>query len=208
MKKALFFIMVAAIGLMSAQAQISAGIKGGLTMANMNLDEPENTSADFALGGHAAVFLKTGKGLFGFQPEVMFIQKGTRLNSTNDAAYSQLTMNYIDVPLLARISIGINVVQVYLNIGPYGGYWIGGKTKDYTYDPVQAKWITDKDDYEFDDDHDIRYDAGIVAGAGVRVLMLMFEVRYGHGFINVFDYDNDDSKYQNRYLNFTLGLQL
>jgi hypothetical protein len=151
--------------------------------------------------------LRTGKGLFSFQPEVMFIQKGTRFNSTKDATYSQLTMNYIDVPLLLRATIGIKIVEVYFNLGPYGGYWIGGKQKNYFYDDQQMKWVTDKDTYEFDDDQDVRYDVGIVGGVGVKVLMIIFEVRYGQGFIDVFDYENDNSE-TNRYFNFTLGVQL
>jgi len=192
----------------SAQAQVSVGFKGGLTMANLSFESMEHATADYAIGGHAAVFLKTGKGLFGFQPELMFIQKGTRLNSKSDATFSQLSMNYIDVPLLLRATIGIKIVEVYFNLGPYGGYWIGGKSKDYFYDDSQSKWVTEKDSYDFNDDHDVRYDVGIVGGIGVKVLMIIFEVRYGQGFIDVFDYQDDNNKETNRYFNFTLGVQL
>ena len=208
MKKVLSLIIICTLFIGTAQSQLSVGFKGGLTLANISFDVPHGISADYALGGHAAVFLKSGKGLFTFQPEFMFIQKGSRINSTSDATYSQLTMNYFDVPLLLRVTIGIKIVEVYINLGPYGGYWISGKTKNYFYDDTQGQWVTDKETYDFDTDHDVRYDAGIVGGVGVKVLMFLFEVRYGHGFIDVFDYQDDNNKEQNRYFNFSLGIQI
>ncbi|MEE4257225.1 MAG: porin family protein [Bacteroidales bacterium] len=208
MKKVLLPVVLLLLFSFTSFSQVSVGFKGGLTMANLSFDDLHHASADYAFGWHGAVFLKSGSGLFSFQPEVMFIQKGTRINSTQDATYSQLTMNYIDVPLLLRATIGIKIVEVYFNLGPYGGYWIGGKYKNYFYDDQQMKWVTDKDTYEFDDDHDVRYDAGIVGGVGVKVLMLLFEVRYGHGFIDVFDSEQSSDKETNRYFNFTLGIQL
>jgi hypothetical protein len=208
MRNLIIFTIAAFFCLSFAQAQVSVGFKGGLTMANLSTEDFEAATADYSFGGHAAIFLRTGKGLFSFQPEVMWIQKGTRINATSDATYRQFTMNYIDVPLLLRATIGIKIVEVYLNLGPYGGYWINGKTKDYYYDDTQSKWITDKDTYEFDEDHDVRFDAGIVGGVGVKVLMLLFEVRYGHGFIDVFDYENSNENDTHNYFNFTLGIQL
>jgi len=207
MKKGILLIIIGALFMTTAQAQFSIGAKGGLTLANLSGLDGDGSTADLALGWNATVFFKFGKGLFSFQPEVMFIQKGTRLNSSSDATYSQLSMNYIDVPLLLRTTIGIKIVEIYINLGPYAGYWIGGKTKNYFYDDSQSQWITDKEDYDFDDDHDVRYDVGIVAGVGVKVLMIIFEVRYGHGFIDVFDSEHNTDTQNNRYINLSLGVQ-
>ena len=102
-------------------AQFAIGVKGGLTMARMNLDLQYNLSADYNFGGHAAVFAKIGKGLLSFQPEVMFIQKGTTVNNQQNSDYAKGVFNYIDVPLLARATIGIKLVEIYFNIGGYGG---------------------------------------------------------------------------------------
>lgn len=207
MKKIIVLIFVCALFTTAAQAQMKVGFKGGLTLANLSFESSNHYSVDYRIGGHGAVYLKTGKGLLSFQPEVMFIQKGFRINSTEDATFSQLSMNYIDVPLLLRVSINLKVVELYFNVGGYGGYWLGGKSKDYFYDDAQAKWVTETDSYEFDSDHDVRFDAGLVGGVGVRVLMFMFEVRYGQGFIDVKDYADDSNKETNRYFNFSLGLQ-
>ena len=54
----------------------------------------------------------------------------------------------------------------------------------------------------------MRFDAGIVGGVGVKVLMLLFEVRYGHGFIDVFDSEYSNNSETNSYFNITLGVQL
>ena len=208
MKRILALLFVSVLIMGTTHAQISVGVKGGLTISNLSYDVGNWASADYAFGGHAAVFLRTGKGLFSFQPEFMFIQKGSRINSTSDATYSQLSMNYFDLPLLLRITIGIKVVEVYFNLGPYGGYWFSGKTKNYYYDDSQGVWITNKDNYEFDDDHDVRFDAGLVGGVGVKVLMILLELRYGQGFIDVFDYKDNNNKELNRYFNVTLGVQI
>lgn len=208
MKKVIVLIFICSLFMTAAHAQKKFGIKGGLTMANLTFETDNHASADFALGGHAAVFMKTGKGLFGFQPEVMWIQKGTRINSTENASYAQLSMNYIDVPLLLRISINLKVVELYFNLGAYGGYWLSGKSKEHYYDATQSKWVTDKETYEFDSDHDVRYDAGAIGGVGVRALFIMFEVRYGHGFIDVFDSEYSTDKQTNSYLNFSLGFTI
>ena len=207
MKKVLSLIIICTLFIGTAQSQLSVGFKGGLTLANISFDVPHGISADYAIGGHAAVFLKSGKGLFTFQPEFMYIQKGARINSTSDASYEQITMNYFDVPLLLRVTIGIKIVEVYINLGPYGGYWFSGKTKEYSYNDTQGKWVTDKKSHDFTD-HDVRYDAGIVGGVVVKVLMFLFEVRYGHGFIDVYDSESNNNKDQNRYFNFSLGIQI
>lgn len=207
MKKILLLLLLFAAFSYSAQSQLSVGVKGGLTIASMSFDDNEFGTFDMALGGHAGVFLRSGKGLFSFQPEVMWIQKGTRFNAKSNAAYSQLTMNYIDVPLLLRATIGIKIVEVYINLGPYGGYWISGKNKNYFYDDTQSKWVTEKETYDFDDDTDVRFDAGLVGGVGVKVLMIIFEVRYGQGFIDVFDNEDNNNEW-NSYFNISLGVQL
>ena len=207
MKKVLVLLSLAVMFTFAAQSQVSVGVKGGLTIANMSFENNEFGTFDAALGGHAAIFLRTGKGLFSFQPEVMWIQKGSRFNLKSDATYTQLTMNYIDVPLLLRATIGIKIVEVYFNLGPYAGYWISGASKDYFYDDSQSKWVTEKDSYDFDDDYDVRFDAGLVGGVGVKVLMIIFEMRYGQGFIDVFDNEDNNNEWHS-YFNFTLGVQL
>jgi hypothetical protein len=51
------------------------------------------------------------------------------------------------------------------------------------------------------------FDGGIIFGAGLKVLSLVFEVRYGHGLANVC---TDTELYQeskNQYMNISLGVQ-
>jgi len=207
MKKVFLLIFISALFMTNTHAQFSIGAKAGLTLANLSNLDLEHGTADIALGWNATVFAKIGKGLFSFQPEVMFIQKGTRINSKSDAAFAQLTMNYIDVPLLLRTTIGIKIVEIYINLGPYAGYWISGKDKLYFYDDSQSTWVTKKEDYDFDDNHDVRYDVGLVGGVGVKVLMIILEARYGHGFIDVFDSEHPAGNQNNSYFNISLGVQ-
>jgi len=199
MKRFLTVIFIGALLISTAQGQFAIGVKGGLTMSKINLDMPDELSADIHYGGHAGVFFKFGKGILSFQPEVMFIQKGVQINHKENSDYAKATLNYIDVPLLLRGTLGIKLVEVYINLGPYAGYMISNKGK------LSIENDPDKKDFSLQVDNDI--DAGIIFGAGIKVLVIVFEIRYGLGLVNV---STDTDTYQdskNNYLNFTLGVQ-
>ena len=199
MKKLLLFVTAVVLVFTVAQAQFDFGVKGGLTMARINLDLQANISADFQYGAHGAVFFNIGKGLLSFQPEVMFIQKGVHVNDMQNDDYAQYTLNYIDVPMLARATIGLGLVDIYFNFGGYGGYLLSSKQK------ISIKEDINGHGYEVTELNE--WDAGIIIGAGVKVLSLIFELRCGQGLVNV---SNNTERYQdskNTYLNITLGVQ-
>ena len=189
-----------------AQAQFSFGVKGGLTVSDMNIDVIPDTAMDPIFGYNAGVFFKIGDGLFSFQPEVMFVRKGTMFNDKESDWYTQYNMNYIDVPLLARIGINLKVAELYFNLGPYVGYFVSAKVNENTYDEATNQWVTDTYTYEFDKNITGRWDAGIVMGVGVRLLMVIFEVRYNTGLINIANEDLYNSS-KHKYLSLSLGVQ-
>jgi hypothetical protein len=208
MKRIIFLVLFGAILATGSQAQFSFGAKGGLTIADMDLDVEPDTAIDFILGGHAGVFFKIGDGLFSFQPEVMYVRRGARKVVEGSEYYRQVNMNYIDVPLLARLSFNLKVAELYFNFGPYVGYMMSAKINDKTFDEEQNAWVESDYKYDFDEEFVGRWDVGAVMGAGVRVLMIIVEVRYNHGFINIANkdilrYDNSN----NKFLNVSLGVQ-
>ena len=207
MKKILILTLVLFLGTHTLKAQIHGGVKGGLSMATMNVDAPVGYDTPFKLGFWGGGFLVIGDGLFRFQPEVLYVQKGVSLERSGTVEYTRATMSYLEVPLMARIHIGINMVNLYFNVGGYGGYWLSGKSTAYYPDPTTGNIEKTTTDHDFDDDYDNRFDAGLVFGVGVKVTVVFFEVRYSLGLVN----SQKKGEYQNEtklsYLGVALGVQ-
>ena len=61
MMRKLFLLVFSLFIFISTQAQFEFGIKGGVTIAHMNLDIPLEFSNSPNFGGHAAVFFVIGE---------------------------------------------------------------------------------------------------------------------------------------------------
>lgn len=199
MKRIFLVITLIFLSIFVTEAQFGWGIKGGLTMGRVNLNLDDNLSGEYNLGGHGGVFFRIGDKMIAFQPEVMFTQKGVHINDMKSDDFAQTTLNYLEFPILARASLNLNAVEIYFNGGGYGSYLLSSKQKN-SFDGDQGG-----DDYSLDDLQE--YDAGIILGMGVKVLALMFEVRYGLGLVNI---TNNTEKYRdskNTSINISLGVQ-
>lgn len=103
------------------------GIKAGINYSNVYDSEGENFQADSKIGFAGGVFLAIPFGkLFGFQPEILYSQKGYQSTGTLlGSTYSMTrTTNWIDVPLL----FSFKPVQ-YINLvaGPQYSYLLSRK---------------------------------------------------------------------------------
>jgi hypothetical protein len=207
MKKILILTLVLFLGTHTLKAQIHGGVKGGLSMATMNVDAPVGYDTPFKLGFWGGGFLVLGDGLFRFQPEVLYVQKGVSLEKSGTVEYARSTMSYLEVPLMTRIHLGFNIVNLYFNVGGYGGYWLSGKTTAYFPDPTTGQLGETTTDYEFDDDFDNRFDAGLVFGVGVKVTVVLLEVRYSLGLVNSQKTGENKNDTKLSYLGVALGVQ-
>ncbi|MBK0381487.1 PorT family protein [Pedobacter sp. SD-b] len=105
-------------GLVNAQSTKSGlpsfGIKGGVNFANIIKTDNPDYKTDYNTGFNAGVFVNIPIiSPLSFQPELMFSQKGFK--STQTLGTVTQTTNWIEVPILAKISPGngFNIV-----IGP------------------------------------------------------------------------------------------
>jgi hypothetical protein len=205
MKKILFLIIFGTFLFTGAQAQFGFGVKGGLTLADNNIDVEPDTVHNFLLSYHGSVFFKIGEGLFTFQPEIRFSRRGTYIDNEPDDYYHQVSLNYIDVPLMLRIGFNFKLAEIYFNFGPYAGYAISAKSKERLFDEEQNMWVVQEGDYDFDRDILDRWDFGVGMGAGVRVLMVFLEFRYNQGVLHIArDYYTSSN---NKFLDISLGVQ-
>src|SRR5690349_4370790 len=115
---ALIAVLVAA-NVNEANAQMRAGIKGGLNVSNLYLDDidDENARYGFNIGVYGQVFSTE---TFAIQPELMYSTRGAR------AEYGGLidqtvkfNLNYLDLPVLAVFKLG-DAAEIH--VGPYASY--------------------------------------------------------------------------------------
>lgn len=204
------------LGILStATAQVT--IKGGVNFANMLFEEKDEDIEDLIDNGSPKLmgglgFLIPISGAIALQPEVLYVRKGSERNYTSagQSFTNNITYDYIDIPVLLRLSLGDTYGEglgVFVNGGAYAGYALGGKSKNQT--PIGET----ETKLSFDDqDEQQRLDFGFALGGGLTLGNLLLEVRYVHGTNNLLDDDANNSndggfsKLQHRGLNLMAGI--
>ena len=115
LRTALCGLMLLALWTVRVHAQeFHLGLEAGLdsaSFANSDASNFQGSRVGFVGGG----FLTLGFGGFGIQPEVLYIRKGGQsLSGTSDVA-----LDYIEVPVLAKFSLGLPEINPAILIGPY-----------------------------------------------------------------------------------------
>jgi len=169
-----------------AQFVISAGVKGGVNIANVDLKlelagvtESTKSRAGLVIGGFAAV----DKDKVGLVVEGLFSQYGTTLEFTQgaDTDKQEIRLNYIVIPVLGRVNLkAAQGVLVHLYVGPQFGFRTSYENKDtLTVDGVTTI-TTDTDD------SDIKtHNIDIAFGGQVDFRMFLVDLRYALGLTNI-----------------------
>ena len=196
---------VLAIGLfllaIPTYAQISFGIKGGVNVAEFSFQDqgtsiPQSSINGFTLGAVLEVAL--GKNIF-LQPEAIFVQRGSELNTS----LTNLTtnVNYLDIPVLLKIKIlNTNLLNINLLGGPSFGLALNGEETDQGGQTI---------DINFGGDNGLkRFDLGINAGGGVGINLgsvgVFGDIRYLFGVSDISEDANREIR--NKGLNLSVGL--
>ena len=196
---------VLAIGLfllaIPTYAQISFGVKGGVNVAEFSFQDqgtsiPQSSINGFTLGAVLEVAL--GKNIF-LQPEAIFVQRGSELNTS----LTNLTtnVNYLDIPVLLKIKIlNTNLLNINLLGGPSFGLALNGEETDQGGQTI---------DINFGGDNGLkRFDLGINAGGGVGINLgsvgVFGDIRYLFGVSDISEDANREIR--NKGLNLSVGL--
>jgi len=186
----------------AAQAQkAKMGIKGGLNVTNLYVDDvnDENARFGFNAGLYGQIFSNDA---FAIQPELLFSTKGAKWEYTG--AFDQnvtFNMNYLDLPVLAVIKLGETAE---IHVGPYAGYLLSANIK---YDGDIANGIDniDRDDLNTGD-------FGLAGGFGLNFGGMQVGARYNYGLAKIAKSDGaksilGDAKNSNAqlYVAFNLG---
>ena len=177
-----------------ALAQMSYGAKAGINYATVNFDGEGDVPSSGRIGLLAGGFVTIPlSGWLSLQPEAIYTVKGASLDIAGiDSAF---IVDYFEVPVLARISVGRNL---YVAGGPSMAFRLRAKTRTRFGDSTEEMDV--KDEVE-------SFDLGIVGAAGMEWGRWVFDGRYTHGFSD-FDADtSDDVKMRNRVFSLSAGIK-
>jgi hypothetical protein len=219
MRKFLLFCFIASA--IYAEAQTITP-KIGMSLAKVNAEDNTGNKSKPGLSLGVAFTQPIG-GIFSFQPELLFIQKGSKLDyQESEPGFYEIDLkghiiiNYLEVPLLLRADFPTNndAIKVYLNAGPSFAIGLSGKTNLDLYlefdgevieikDSGKVKFGDEPNNYEGTDAYIKRFDLGAQLGGGVIIKeKFMIDLRYGIGLIDI--YDGEKSK--NNVFQFTVGM--
>lgn len=160
-------------------AQMRAGVKGGLNVSNLYVDDvdDENARYGFNLGLYGQVL---SSDVFAIQPELLFSTKGSKIEY-GGALFDQTVkynLSYLDLPILAVFKLG-DAAEIH--VGPYVGYLLGA---NISHDGDLGSGAD-----EIDKDHLKSFDYGLSGGFGLNFGNLQVGARYNFGLAELADSD-------------------
>jgi hypothetical protein len=175
-------------------AQFHLGVKAG---ANISKVDGKSFKQEFKYGYNLGGFAEIGLGpKFSFQPEVLFNQYSSTLDSSYKSIYenviasdqSKVKLNYLSIPLLLDYKL---LGPIHLQAGPQFGILMNH----------------DKNFLQNGADAFKQGDFSVVAGAQIKLAQLRVTGRYIIGLSNINDIDNQD-KWKNQVIQLSLGIAL
>jgi hypothetical protein len=194
---------IALLPLGAAAQSVGGGIKGGLTLGDVpnsldNFDEPGASTSlrvGFAAGGFLAIRFGGG---FSIQPEVLFTQKGVKLDVSESGLSGDVTYkaDYLDVPVLARLTFGKGV-RGYVFAGPSFDIKLNAKMKVGIMGQSEEEDISDQvEDFEF----------AVAFGGGIELGPLLLEARWSEG-LSKLNTDPAEPELKSRTILFLVGFR-
>jgi len=201
------FLLVVSSSLVQAQKDTRAGfdfgIKAGINYSNVWDSEGQEFDADAKVGFAGGVFMGIPFGKYvGFQPEVLFSQKGFEGSGTLlGVPYSfERTTNYLEVPLLLQIK---PIEFVTIVAGPQFAYLLSQK------DVYVLGSNSTEQQQEFDNENIRKNMLGFVGGIDFSYDNFLLSTRVGWDFqTNNGDGTSQTPRYKNQWLQVALGFKL
>ncbi len=194
MKQKLFIILLV-LATQVAMAQFHLGVKAG---TNITKVDGKSFGDEFKYGYHLGGFAEIGLGgRLAIQPEVLFNQYQTRVdssfknvyqNATNFSNYKDVKLNYLSIPILLNYKVGS---LLSLQAGPQFGVLL---------DKNKKLLENGKDAFK-------RGDFSLAGGAVINISKLRLSGRYFVGLNNISDIDNKE-KWKNQGFQLSLGIAL
>jgi hypothetical protein len=203
MKKFLLSTALLAATATAAHAQSpSFGIKAGASLTNAVGDGATGFDFKNKFGFHGGFVANLPlSGVFSIQPELLYSMKGYRFRASDGLGGGPLvdkrqSLNYIDLPILARINAG----GLFFEAGPQFGYLVSAKYSVDGSGNNSSSYYRNRDGYR-------KVDFGYAAGLGYQLPAgSSIGLRYNGGFQNINKYGQSvrNSAFQ-LYLTYMFG---
>lgn len=177
-------MLTATVGFVQAQMEErdplapKIGIKGGINLANLYVDDASDEN--LKVGLNAGLFFKVPfTEFFAIQPEILYSSKGSKVTYDNwlqGSGEYRFNLNYIEVPMLAVFNLG---PHFNLHAGPYASFLASANIKDMRDDGT----IADANDLNADNFN--RFDYGLSGGAALEFSNFTVGARYNYGLKEV-----------------------
>lgn len=157
----------------SAKAQFSLGVKGGVNFSKITTD---NLNESTVAGYQAGLFARVGTGVY-LQPELYVSSKGGKFSTTNNnTTYSgDVKFTTLNVPLLVGTAFGDDNLNFRIMGGPIYSY-VMDKSRNFSANFNGA--YADFGDYK-------NSTLGYQVGAGVDIGSITADLRYEGGLTKV-----------------------
>lgn len=195
MKTKLSVLLALVFFTQAAMAQFHLGVKGGVNITKVN---GEAFRDEFRYGYHLGGFAELGLGgNLGIQPEVLWSQYQTRVDSSFSnvyqhslkiSNYKDVKLNYLTIPLLLNYKLGSFMS---LQAGPQFGILLD-----------QSKNLVENGKAAFKNG-----DFAMVGGVQLHIAKIRLQGRYFAGLNNISDI-SDQNKWKNQGFQLSVGLAL
>ena len=208
MKITLFFLFIFCSFLApKIYAQMTMiGVRTGVNLANEkyeNLANGESISMRALFLAGAQVDYQVTNSL-AISLQLLYDQKGTHAEMAGGETVgtADWTISYLEVPILAKIYLGNNIVRPYLFAGPSIGFLLRNTEKIHTYCcyiPFGVGASYSKDTVANITDSTSKFDFSLIAGVGISTtldsgLELFLDAGYAFGLMNINNYNADKGK--------------
>jgi opacity protein-like surface antigen len=210
-----FFLMIIALVVMSSSIyaqdtskeetrnKFQFGLKAGANYANVYDSKGEEFRADGKFGFVGGLFIAIPIGLHvGFQPELLFSQKGFKATGRLLGTTYELTRtsNFIDVPLLLAIK---PIQTLSILVGPQFSFLMKNTDK---FDNNTTSFEVIR---EFENDNIRKNLLGILAGVDVNLNHIVLGARAGWDlYENNGDGTSSTPRYKNAWVQATIGFRI
>lgn len=185
----------------TAQAQMSVGLRGGLSYAELAGDQiSTDPKTGFVAGAYVGIKIS---GNWVVMPEASYVQKGAKVEGFEEATGEPLTVttdiDYVEllVPVGINLAVESESVQPRLYAGPTLGFALRCKI-----DPDTGETPSDCKDSVKSTDFGLVFGIGVELGSGPGAFLA--DLRYDYGIADINDTE-DDITNSNRSLQLLVG---
>jgi hypothetical protein len=169
MKKYLLSAALLIAVCVSAKAQFSLGVKGGINFSQINTD---NLSSSTRTGYQAGIFARIGGGLY-LQPELYLSGTGGDFHSNDNSVSGHVSFTNLNVPVLVGKSFGSENLNFRIMAGP-------------VYTSVLSNNLSQSINNAYNDFGKYKNSTlGFQAGAGVDIGAITADLRYEGGLTRI-----------------------